>query len=548
METQLEFVYRHERELAERIWLTQPMGHGVVRDFTWREAMADVRRMAAYLRAQDYPPGSRVAILSKNCAWWFLADLAIFMAGHVSVPVYPTLTATSLRQILAHSDTRLVFVGKLDGYASMAPGLPPSIDRVAFPLSPDRDAPRWDDIVASTAPIAGSPRRDPDDLATIIYTSGSTGTPKGVMHSFRTMCAAAVYVQEAGYTVADRAISYLPLAHVAERAVLMTPNLMVGFRVFFAESLDTFMDDVRRARPTIFGSVPRLWLKLQGGVFERIPQRRLDRLLRMPIVRGLVRRKVLERLGLDAVRMAACGSAPVPAELLDWYRGFGLDIREIYAMSENFAVSHMTSTGRRLAGYVGPPLPGVEQRLTDEGEVLVKSPGTMLGYYRAPELTREVVDADGWIHTGDRGQLSGDGQLRVTGRVKELFKTSKGKYVAPAPIENLLLASPLLDQACVVDIGLGQPAAIVVRSPTAHAEPRDALADRLEQLRARVNHFLDPHEHLERIVVVAEEWTVDNGLLTPTMKLRRTAIEERYARERQAWLAASQRVIFSQGA
>jgi long-chain acyl-CoA synthetase len=547
MDTQLDSVYRHERDLAERVWLTQPMGGGVVRDLTWREAMAEARRMAEYLRGRDFPPGSRIAILSKNCAWWFLADLAIFMAGHVSVPVYPTLTADTLRQILEHSGARLVFVGKLDAYSAMAPGIPASVDRVAFPLSPDRDARRWDDIVASTAPVAGSPRRAADDLATIIYTSGSTGASKGIMHSFRTMCAAAVYLREAGYSVDDRAISYLPLAHVAERAVLMTPSLLVGFRVFFAESLETFIDDVRRARPTIFGSVPRLWLKLQSGVFERIPQRKLDRLLRIPIVRGVVRRKVLEGLGLDQVRMAACGSAPVPAELLEWYRTLGLDIREIYAMSENFAVSHMTRPGGRLPGYVGPPLPGVEQRLTDEGEVLVRSPGTMLGYYEAPELTREVIDADGWVHTGDRGQLSADGQLRITGRVKELFKTSKGKYIAPAPIESLLLASPLLDQACVVDIGLGQPAAIVVRSPAAHGEAHDTLAERLEQLRDRVNRLLDPHEHLDRIIVVADEWTVDNGLLTPTMKLRRAAIEERYARERDAWQSASQRVFFAQG-
>jgi long-chain acyl-CoA synthetase len=245
--------------------------------------------------------------------------------------------------------------------------------------------------------------------------------------------------------------------------------------------------------------------------------------------------------------MAACGSAPVPAELLSWYRTLGLDIREIYAMSENFAVSHMTRPGGGLPGYVGPPLPGVQQRLTDQGELLVRSPGTMLGYYQAPELTQEVIDAEGWIHTGDRGQLTADGQLRLTGRVKELFKTSKGKYVAPAPIENLLLASPLLDQACVVDIGLGQPAAIVVRSPAARGEAHDTLAERLEQLRARVNRLLDPHEHLDRIIVVAEEWTVDNGLLTPTMKLRRAAIEERYARERDAWQSAPQRVLFAQG-
>ena len=544
MDTQLDAVYRHERDLADRIWLTQPMGGGVVRDITWREGMAEVRRMAAHLRARDFAPGTPIAILSKNCAWWFLADLAIWMAGHTSVPIYPTLTAESVRQVLDHSGARLVFIGKLDDFAAMAGGIPFTVERIGFPLSADPAAPRWDDIIEETPPLADSPRRNPAGLATIIYTSGSTGTPKGVMHSFRSMCASRVYIDVAKLTVDDRAISYLPLAHVAERGVLMTPNYLVGFRVFFAERLDTFIEDIKRARPTIFGSVPRLWLKFQGGVLEKVPRRKLQRLLALPLLGALVRRKILRGLGFDAVRLAISGSAPIPVDLVTWWRALGIDIHEIYAMSENFAVSHMVRGEGRLDGHVGRPLPGVEQRLTEDGEVLVRSPGTMLGYYHAPDLTRETVDEEGWIHTGDRGHVAPDGQLRLTGRVKELFKTSKGKYVAPAPIETLLMASPLVEQACVVDLGSGQPAALVVGSALARRAGPSALALQLERLRDEINARLDPHERVERIIVVPDEWTVENGLLTPTMKLRRAALESRYAGQVGQWQAAG-RVVFA---
>jgi long-chain acyl-CoA synthetase len=529
MQTQLDSVYELEKKLADRVWLTQPMGGGAVRDLTWREAIDEVRRIAAHLQKKAYPPGSRIAIFSKNCAWWTLADLAIWMSGHTSVPIYPTLTADSIRTILQHSAAKLVFVGKLDGYPHMAPGIPAEVERIALPLSADTTAPRWEDLCKSETPLEGTPRRDPDDLATIIYTSGSTGTPKGVMHSFRTMCAARVIIDLVGTTLEDRMISYLPLAHVAERALLQTPNLFVGHRVFFAESLDTFLADVQRARPTLFGSVPRLWLKFQSVVFEKLPPKKLDRLMRIPILRGIVKKKILRGLGLDCVRWSVCGSAPVPVDLLEWYRRLGLDIQEIYGMTENFAISHVTDPKGRIVGTVGRPMPGVEFKLTEVGEVLVKSPGTMRGYYEAPELTREVLDADGFIHTGDRGSLSDDGQLKLTGRVKEIFKTSKGKYVAPAPIENLLLANPLIEQACVMGAGAAQPIAVVVLSPVARASGIAEGSDVIQTLRKEVNGKLDPHEHLDRILVAKEEWTVDNGMLTPTLKLRRANIEEHYA-------------------
>lgn len=545
VETQLDAIYEHERRIPDRIWLTQPMGGGQVRDYTFKEAIGEARRIAAHLQSLGYPPGSRIGIFSKNCAWWLLADLAIWMAGHVTVPIYPTLAADSIRQILEHSETKLIFIGKLDGYKAMAPGVPAGVVKVAMPLSPETEATRWEDLVAETEPIAGTPRRGVDDLATIIYTSGSTGAPKGAMHSFRTMSAARAFIDLFGLTVEDRMISYLPLAHVAERGLLETPNFYVGYRVYFAESLDTFVHDVQRARPTLFGSVPRLWLKFQSGVFEKVPPKKIDRLLKIPLLGRLVRKKILRGLGLDAVRLAVCGSAPVPPELLQWYGRLGLQIQEVYGMTENMAVSHVTKLSEQRIGYVGTTVPGVQHRLTEQGEVLVKSPGTMLGYYKAPEATKEVLDAEGWIHTGDRGEIDDAGRLKITGRVKELFKTSKGKYVAPAPIENALLANPLLDQACVTGSGLSQPIALVVLSLAAKAHGRDHIATTLAALRREINASRDPHEHLSCLVVLHEEWTVDNGMLTPTLKLKRAAIEAKYGGALAGWERAGKDVNFT---
>jgi long-chain acyl-CoA synthetase len=519
------------------------MGNGVIREMSWKEALDETRRLAAYLRDRGYPPGSRIAILSKNCAWWFLADLAIWMAGHVSVPVYPTLTAESVGAILEHSQSRLVFIGKLDQFGAMEPGIPEGIDKVALPLSPANAGAVWNDIVTATPPVPGHPDRDPDELVTIMYTSGSTGTPKGVMHSFRTMNHSRAICEMAGINRDDRFVSYLPLAHVAERALLETTTFMAGFSVWFVEKLDTFVEDVRRARPTVFGSVPRLWMQFQAGVFAKIPAKRLNRLLRLPVIGRLVRRRILRGLGLDHARVAFYGSAPSPVELIDWYRSLGLELVEIYGMTEGWAYSHMGIVGQLRPEWVGPPVRGVQHRLTSEGEILVRTPGLMLGYFDAPDLTREMIDDDGWLHTGDRGEIDAEGRLRITGRVKELFKTSKGKYVAPAPIETRLLAHAQIEQACVSGGSMPQPYVLVVLSKVAREAPNGTIDRELGAILEELNASLDPHERLETMVVTSESWTVENGLLTPTMKLKRNAIEERYAPFVKRWYDSEEVVV-----
>jgi long-chain acyl-CoA synthetase len=547
----LQRLYHWEREAPQQVVLTQPQGGGVLRDFTWAQVMDEARRMATHLQSLGLPAGSRIALLSKNCAHWLIADFAIWMAGFVSVPLYPTLAASTIRQVLEHAEARLLFVGKLDGWDGMRPGVPEWLPCVAFPLAPANDYVQWDAIIAATAPLEGRPVRDGNELSTIMYTSGTTGMPKGVMHSFATFAwALATGLARVPLDRDARMLSYLPLAHVAERSLVEHALLSTSMHVFFAESLETFTADMQRARPTVFFSVPRLWVKFRQSVDAKMPPAKLRRLLKIPIVGRIVAKKVRAALGLDACEFAAGGAAPMPPELLNWYARLGLPIIEVYGMTENCGVSHATLPGVQRPGTVGKPYDGVQSRLDPaSGELQMKSPGLMLGYFREPELTRQAFTEDGWLHTGDKGQLDSEGNLRITGRVKDLFKTSKGKYVAPAPIEDRLVMNGEVEACVVAGANLSQPLGIVMLNAgaavrSAQPDGRAAIEATLAAHLSAVNDGLDPHEQLECLVVVAEPWSVENGFITPTFKVKRNRIEEAYGPLFERWTAARRPVVW----
>ncbi|PVY75309.1 long-subunit acyl-CoA synthetase (AMP-forming) [Tamilnaduibacter salinus] len=546
----LEMIYHWETARAESIYMTQPVGGGKTVDYTWRRAVGEARRMASYLKSLNLPEKSRIGIVSKNCAHWIMADWAIWMAGHISVPLYPTLNADTVQYILEHSGCEALFVGKLDDWDGMKSGVPDAIHCISFPLSPKTDFPTWDDLVAKYPPLKENVQRDPDELATIVYTSGSTGRPKGVMLDFKSLAIAA----EGGtslleVTANERMLSYLPLSHVFERYLVELGSMKRGFRVYFAESLDTFVEDLRRAEPTLFLAVPRIWTKFQHGVFEKMPQKKLDRLLRIPVLNRIIKKKVLTNLGLQHVKFAGSGSAPLSHDILEWYRNLGLELLEGYGMSENFAYSHTTRPGRARTGYVGEPLPGVDVKISEEGEVLVKSPATMMGYYRDEEKTRQTFTEDGYLRTGDKGQLDELGRLKITGRIKEIFKTSKGKYIAPAPIENQLMSHPDVEMVCVSGANQTQPHALVMLSEEALSkssdpEFREELEKSFTELMAQINQSVDPHEKLKFIAVVDGEWTMENDFLTPTLKLKRNVVEDAYADRVDDWYRAGEAIIW----
>ena len=542
----LDYIYDHEATHPEAVYLTQPIGGGQVVDYTWAQTLDQARRMAAHLQSLGLEPGARIAILSKNSAHFIMAELAIWIAGGTTVAIFPTETADTIRYVLEHSGASLLFVGKLDIWEQQTPGVPAGLPCIALPLSPPNAFETWDAIIARTPPLTGRPARAGTDLAMLIYTSGSTGQPKGVMHSFERITAASLGIvkeikSRVGSDAHNRVLSYLPLAHVFERAWVESASLVDGnTHLYFAESLDTFLQDLNRARPTTFISVPRLWLKFQQGVFSKMPPKKLDRLLGIPLLGRIVARKVLKGLGLDQALLAGSGSAPIPAELITWYRRLGLNLSEGYAMTEDFAYSHNSTDAINAPGYVGVPMPGVQVRLSEEGEVLIKSPGQMVGYYKRPDLDAESFTADGFFHTGDRGEIRADGLLKLTGRVKELFKTSKGKYVAPAPIENRLNAHPMIELSLVSGVGQSAAYAMVVLSEDLRPQMGDAavrakVQQELGVLLREVNSAVADYEQLRMIVVAKEPWSIENGMLTPTMKIRRSRIESEFDAQLDHW-------------
>jgi len=541
----LDVFYEREARHPRQRFLVQPIGGGQVDTLTWADVGHQARCAAHWLRARELPPGSHIALISKNCAHWIIADLAIWMAGHVSVPLYPNLTAESVAQVLTHSESALAFIGKLDDWAGMSQGVPAGLPTISLPLHPPGEFDySWADL-QSCSPIQDDPRPAAEQLATIIYTSGTTGLPKGVMHSFANLgFATSRGTQLFGLNENDRLLSYLPLCHVAERMFVELASIYTGQTVFFAESLDTFITDLQRARPTAMFGVPRIWTKFQMGVYGKIPAQRLDFLLGLPFIGKRVGRKVLAGLGLDALRVALSGAAPVPQTLLAWYQKLGLDVLEVYGMTEGCGYSHICLPGQYKQGWIGQPCPEVEVRIDESGEVQVRSQANMLGYFKEPQKTAETLTADGFLRTGDKGEQDSEGRLRLTGRLKEIFKTSKGKYVAPAPIENRLAVHSRIEQVCVVGDGLSAPLGLCVLSTVNQQEPRASLHASLEKLLEKVNAALDKHERLRRLVVVKDNWAVDNGFLTPTLKIKRNVIEDRYGPRFEEWSARSEAVLW----
>lgn len=543
MKTPLQAFADTVRKQGKTVAMIQPLGGGKLREYNWLEIQDEALRMASYLRSLDLPENTNIALMSKNCAEWIIADLAIWMAGHVSVPLYPTLTSTSVRQILEHSGAPVLFVGKLDVWDEAQAGVPESVRCIAFSLAPD-DArsrfPLWQEIVSQHQPLPDPANPSGDSLATIIYTSGTTGMPKGVMHSFKNFAVVGTkLVNVYNLQPTDRMISYLPLSHIAERAAVELALIYVGHQVHFAESLETFGEDLKRASPTLFFAVPRIWNKFYQKVNDAMPAAKLRRLLRIPILNRVIKKKILSAMGLAECRIALSGAAALSPQVIEWFNRLGFEILEVYGMTENMAWSHTTRSGDQRVGWVGLPNEGVECRIAEGGEIQIRSPGNMLGYYKEPALTDEAFAEGGWLKTGDVGQLDGQGRLRITGRVKEIFKTEKGKYVAPAPIENRLVSFHGIEQACVIGPGLPQPIALLNLSPEENArlekDGRDEYSRELGELLARVNQELDAHERLQCLVVVPEIWAVENGMLTPTLKLKRNELEKLYADRVPGW-------------
>ncbi|AMO94213.1 AMP-binding enzyme family protein [Collimonas fungivorans] len=512
-------------------WLFQPVD-GQWQATTWGLGSDQIRRMAAALKAMDWEPGSRICISGRNTAHWIMADLAIAMAGHVSVGMYPKQAAATTRYIFEHSEAKAVFLGPMPDADDFMGAIPESVRTISFPYQEALAGQfKWDELVAANQPMEDYQAPSQEALMTLIYTSGTTGNPKGVMLSYGNVLFAVYSIMDlAPSPTQERYFSYMPLAHAFERFAIAIPSCYNGGEVHFLENVDKMGEQLAQVAPTRFFGVPLVYSRIQNAILHKMPQRKLDRLMAIPLLRNIIRRKIRTAVGLQNTRICLSGAAPIPVALLDWYRrNLGLEVLQGYAPTEASVYSSACLPGNNRSGSVGKPPPNAGFRLSDEGEILFKHPGLMMGYYKDPESTRAAFTADGYLRTGDKGRVDQDGYLYITGRVKDIFKTAKGKYVAPAPIECSLARNTDLENLLFIGSGMNQPVMAVTLTAAARSKPRAEVEQQLIADMALVNATLEPHEKIAKCVVLKEAWSIDNGLMTPTMKVKRGEVEKRYA-------------------
>jgi long-chain acyl-CoA synthetase len=403
-------------------------------------------------------------------------------------------------------------------------------------------------MLAKHEPLAQPAERGEEELLTIMYTSGTTGTPKGVMfHSkaFDHTTKILIKYLHAWETLPEhpRLFSYLPLCHIAERNLTEMLGCYSGATISFVESLETFGRDLASVQPDLFFGVPRIWAKFQEKILENMPQQKLDRLLSIPIISSIVKNKIKKKLGLSKAGLKGTAAAPIPVSLLQWFARLDIHLREIYGMTENCALSHSNQKELRF-GTVGPPMESVEVRISEEQEILTRHVALMMGYYKEPEMTAQVMTADGFLKTGDQGKVDADGYLTITGRVKDLFKTDKGKYISPAPIEMKLLKNSDIEQVCVVGMGIPQPIALVNLSLAGKAKAKEEIIKSLAASVEEVNPTVEHYEHVKKVVIMKEEWSINNGMMTPTMKVKRNEVEKIKVPHYPEWYAKEGIVVW----
>ena len=565
------------------------------RAFSYEEFRIRAEEMALGLQSFGLQRGDRVAFFMESDVYFCLADMACLMAGVIDVPIYLTHTEEALRYVLDHAEARALFVSNLERLSAIAPVLEetPQVQTVilaepeeggALPSLPESVGLITMEAVRQVGrtrrerepdAVAGMLERiDPHDLATIIYTSGTTGLPKGVMLTHENISSNALTAFQCmtDYEPGPRGevvLSFLPMTHVFART-LYYGYLGYGTSVYFTtpNELTTALPKVR---PTLFATVPRVLEKVYARILERadaLPKtkRRLFRWSlavaehyelgrRQPPMYRL-KRRVADTLVFDKWRAALggrvkhviCGGAALNARLANTFAAAGIDVLEGYGLTETSPIITFNRPGRNRAGTVGQPIPGVEVVIADDGEILTRGPNVMKGYYRDEERTREVLDPDGWFHTGDIGEFTDEGYLRITDRKKDLFKLSTGKYVIPQPLENRLTADPLVEQAVVVGPGYKYATALIFPNEEGvrlfartqgidDTLPFDELLEhpkivaRFQELVDRANVGMDPWSTIKKFKLVPAHLTPENGMLTPTLKVKRSLVYATFADE-----------------
>ena len=556
MENQTHFdfkFYDFEKKLKNKPFLRQPFGDKW-EEYTWKETGQMARKLANGLKSLGLKPNAHIGLISKNCREWIIADLAIIMAGYISVPFFATLTGKELGKLIDFGDVDALFVGKIEHWDDIKSFISEELPVIAFPTykqhSEINRGYSWFDFINKYEAIETPHVPKLSDTWTIIFTSGTTGNPKGVVLSYRANEATKIISLNANplkidYNGNNHFFSYLPLNHIAERIVVEFTVLRFGGTISFAESLDTFGTNLASVQPTVFFAVPRIWTKFQMGILSKFSQKKLDILLSIPLVSSLIKKVLSKKLGLSRARAKVSGAAPMQTSQRDWYRSLGINIVNGYGMTENCAISNQLADNIwDRPGSVGIPQEGVSIKINQENEeILMQGTFLMEGYYKDPEATKETL-VDGWLHTGDQGYLDKDGFLYITGRVKDLFKTSKGKFIEPLPLEYYFGKYNEFEQICIVGLGNPQPILLVSLSEIGKKIEQAHFENLFTRELNKINSNLDAYKKISKIIVVKDSWTVDNGLVTPTLKVKRPMIDKRYMGNYLKWHEEQSSIIW----
>ena len=546
--------YEWEIKLKDKPFLRQPFGDKW-EEYTWGETGQMARKLATGLKTLGLPPKSHIGLMSKNCREWIIADLAIYMAGYVSVPFFPTLNSKELKSLLHFGDVSALFMGKVNAWDEIKNGIPDDMPLIAFPHYKDCSeisvGHQWFDFINKFEPQQEDFYPDRSDVWTIIFTSGTTGTPKGVVLDYQTnentecLTTPEHNPLRVDFNGKNSFFSYLPLNHIAERIVVEWTCFRYGGTISFTESIETFAQNLGSVQPTVFFGVPRIYTKFQMGILSKFPQEKLNKLLSIPIVSSLLKMVLKKKLGLSKAKAIVTGAAPMQESQRVWYRSLGVKITNGYGMTENCAIcTQLPGEITDKPGSVGKAQPKVDIKIDSEtGEILMRGPYVMKGYYNDSETTNNTIK-NGWLYTGDKGRIDDEGNLYITGRVKDAFKTTTGEFVEPGKIEALFGDVTEFEQMCVAGFGIAAPILLVVPSEGANSIDKDTLKQQLNNKLESVNKDQVSFRKVSTIVIMKEAWTPENGLCTPTLKIKRVKIDEKFMSKYKQWHENSEAVIW----